>query len=122
MPIRGLQLENNAIRDFDASRDRHLLRSESSGSLLDEGNLQFVLEDGGEQSAGSYLGAFDDVQIEFQPLFRAQKVAERYSGFGIHVDAQTGIVSSIPVHARRMRRAIFCSGLGADELRRKAQS
>lgn len=93
MPIRGLQWEKNSFRDFDASRDRHVLRSQISESLLAEGNLRFLLDDGTEQSAESYLAAFDDVTIEFKPLFRAQRLAGSYSGFGIHVDAGTGSAS-----------------------------
>jgi hypothetical protein len=94
MPIAALKWESNPGRDFDASRDRHILRTQTSGSLLEEGNLQYVLEDGGEQTAGEY--PFADVEIEFRPLFRAQKALERFSGFGIHVDARTGIISFDP--------------------------
>ena len=62
--------------------------------MLGEGNLLYVLEDGGHQPAGEY--PFSDVEIEFRPLFRAQRSGTRYSGFGIHVDAGTGDISFDP--------------------------
>jgi len=96
MPISAVRWRANPGRDFDTSRDRHLLRTESFAGLLDD--VMFAIEGAAsefdDQSAGEYLAVpGTDVEIEFSPLFRCQRLANVYSGFGIRVDATTGSIS-----------------------------
>ena len=92
MPIVDLRFDNESARDI------HLLRGQSSRSLLLPGGLQFDPRDDPDQPvwASEYLANHSDVRIEFRPVFRYANNGTEYYGFGIRVNQRTGVVSTDP--------------------------
>ncbi len=75
--------------------DLHVLRGKSTPDFSDT-HLQFQQTNGSTTPARSYLNNADDVTLEFKPLFKGVSHvvngSKIFSGHGIHVNTETGLV------------------------------